>query len=137
VVDRCPGVRSNDRTEARTHGRHEDEQEGRGQGRESHVPTSTLLGDAPITWVADVATWKPSPLPDVDREFVRRVHDRCGGSLNAEVRGEEIGAELGLDYRQTAELVARLTRTGYLRDVAGHLRIKITIRSIGLVDGEE
>ena len=74
---------------------------------------------------------------DVDREFVRCVYDRCGGSLDVEVRGEEIGEELGLDERQTAELVARLTRTGFLRDVAAHFRIKITIRSIALVEREE
>ena len=73
----------------------------------------------------------------MDREFVRRVHDRCGGSLNAEVRGEEIGVEFGLDQRQTAELVARLIRTGYLRDAAGPLRLKITLRSIALVAGDE
>ncbi len=68
---------------------------------------------------------------------MRRVHDRCGGSLNTEVRGEDIGAELGLDYRQTAELVARLERTGYLRDATGRLRIKITIRSTALMAGDD
>ncbi|HEY8870304.1 MAG TPA: hypothetical protein VIM30_13065 [Candidatus Limnocylindrales bacterium] len=73
---------------------------------------------------------------DMDHEFVRRVHDRCG-NLDVEVRGEEMGHELGLDDRQTAEVVARLTRTGFLRDVAAHLRIKITIRSIALVEREE
>ena len=55
----------------------------------------------------------------------------------SEVRGEEIGQELGLDEPQTAELVARLVRTGFLRDVAAHLRIKVTIRSIALVEREE
>ncbi len=74
---------------------------------------------------------------DVDREFVCRVYDRCGGSLNVEVPGEAIGHDLGLDERQTAELVARLTRTGFLRDQAGPLRIKITIRGIALVEREE
>ena len=74
---------------------------------------------------------------DMDREFVRWVYDRCGGSLDVEVRGAEIGHELGLDERQTAEVVARLTRTGFLRDVAAHLRIEITIRSIALVKHEE
>jgi hypothetical protein len=71
---------------------------------------------------------------DIDREFVRRVYDRCGGSLDVEVRGEEIGRELGLDERQTADVVAHLVRTGFLRDVAAHLRIKTTIRSIDLVE---
>jgi predicted regulator of amino acid metabolism with ACT domain len=73
---------------------------------------------------------------DMDRDFVRRVHDQCGGSLDVEVRGEEIGHELGLDERQTADVVARLVRTGFLRDVAAHLRIKITIRGIALVERE-
>jgi hypothetical protein len=74
---------------------------------------------------------------DVDREFMRRAYDRCGGSLDVETSGEEIGRELGLDERQTAEVAARLTRTGYLRDVAAHLRIKITSRSIALVERDE
>jgi len=95
------------------------------------------MGDAPTASVANIASWKASPLPDVDREFVRRVYDRCGGSLDVEARGEEIGHELGLDERQTAEVVARLTRTGFLRDVGAHLRIKITIRSIALMEREE
>ncbi len=73
---------------------------------------------------------------DMDRAFVRQVYERSGGSLNIEVDGEDIGQELGLDERQAAEVVARLTRTGYLRDVAAHLRIKITIRSIALVERE-
>jgi hypothetical protein len=95
------------------------------------------MGDAPTASVTDVASRKASPLVDVDREFLRRVYDRCGGSLDVEVRGEEIGQELGLDEPQTAELVARLVRTGFLRDVAAHLRIKVTIRSIALVEREE
>ncbi len=74
---------------------------------------------------------------DIDGEFVRRVYEQCGGSLDVEARGEEIGHELGLDERQTAEVVARLARTGFLRDVAAHLRVKLTIRSIALVEREE
>ena len=74
---------------------------------------------------------------DVDREFVRRMYDRCGGVLDIGASGEEIGRELGLDEQQTAEVVARLTRTGYLRDVAAHLSIKITSRSIVLVERGE
>ena len=95
------------------------------------------MGHAPTGSVAGAVSPKASPLVDLDREFVRRVYDRCGGSLDVEVRGEEIGDELGLDEWQTAELVARLTRTGFLRDVAAHLVIKITIRTIALVEGEE
>ena len=74
---------------------------------------------------------------DVDREFVRGMYDRCGGSLDIGASGEEIGRELGLDERQTAEVVARLTRTGFLRDVAAHLWIKITSRGIALIEREE
>lgn len=68
---------------------------------------------------------------------MRRVHDRSGGSLNVEVRAEEIGVDLGLDQWQTAEVVARLIRTGYLRDAAGHFRLKITIRSIALIEDDD
>lgn len=75
-------------------------------------------------------------MDDVDREFVCRVYDRCGGSLDVEVRGEEVGQELGLDEGQTAEVAARLMRTGFLRDVAAHVRIKITIRAIALAERE-
>jgi hypothetical protein len=72
-------------------------------------------------------------LSSLDREFVLRACDRCGGNLDVEVRGEEIGHELGLDERQALEVVARLTRTGFLRDVGARLRIKITIRSLALL----
>ena len=65
------------------------------------------------------------------------MYNRCGGSLDIGASGEEIGRELGLDEQQTAEVVARLTRTGYLRDVAPHLWIKITSRSIVLVERGE
>jgi hypothetical protein len=74
---------------------------------------------------------------DVDREFVRGMYNRCGGSLDIGASAEEIGRELGLDEQQTAEVVARLTRTGYLRDVSAHLWIKITSRSIVLVEHGE
>lgn len=72
-------------------------------------------------------------LSSLDREFVRRACDGCGGSLDVEVGGEEIGHDLGLDEQEAVEVVARLTRTGFLRDVGAHLRIKITIRSLALV----
>jgi hypothetical protein len=75
-------------------------------------------------------------MEDLDREFIRHVYDRCGGSLDLEVYGEEVGQELGLAEAQTADVVARLMRTGFLRDVAAHLRIKITSRGIGLAMGE-
>ena len=78
-----------------------------------------------------------APSVDVDREFVRGMYNRCGGSLDIGASGEEIGRELGLDERQTAEVVARLTRTGYLREVTAHLWIKITSRSIVLVERGE
>ena len=76
-------------------------------------------------------------LSSVDREFVRRACDRSGGSLDVEVMGEEIGQELGLDERQTVEVVARLTRTGFLRDVGPRARVKITIRSLVLAGHPE
>lgn len=72
-------------------------------------------------------------MAEVDLEFVRRVYDRSGGSLDAPVEGDEIGRELGLDEASTGQIVARLVRTGYLRDVAAHFRVKVTIRTIALV----
>jgi DNA-binding IclR family transcriptional regulator len=75
-------------------------------------------------------------LSSLDRDFVRRACERSGGSLDVEVPGEEIGQELGLDERQTLEVVARLTRTGFLRDVGSHQRVKITIRSLALAARE-
>ena len=87
--------------------------------------------------VAKAASRKAAPVVDVDREFVRGMYNRCSGSLDIGASGEEVGRELGLDERQTAEVVARLTRTGYLRDVAAHLWIKITSRSIVLVERGE
>ncbi len=75
-------------------------------------------------------------LSSLDRDFVRRACERSGGSLDVEVPGEEIGQELGLDERQTVDVVARLMRTGFLRDVGAHLRVKIMIRSLVLVAHE-
>ncbi len=49
---------------------------------------------------------------------------------------EEIGQALGLDEAQTADGVARLLRTGFVRDVAAHIRIKITTRGIALARRE-
>jgi hypothetical protein len=71
-------------------------------------------------------------MEDFDRSFIRRVYDRCGGSLDIAVDGEEIGQALGLDAAQTADVVARLIRTGFVRDVAAHFRIKITARGIAV-----
>lgn len=71
-------------------------------------------------------------MEDLDRSFIRGVYDRCGGSLDRAVDGEEIGQALGLDEAQTADVVARLMRTGFVRDVAAHFRIKITTRGIAL-----
>ena len=94
------------------------------------------MGDTPPASLADASSRQALPLVDVDREFVRRVYDRCGGSLDVEVPGEEVGQRLGLDEGQTAEVIARLVRTGFLRDVAPQFRIKITIRGIALADRE-
>jgi hypothetical protein len=69
-------------------------------------------------------------MEDLDGSFIQGVYDRCGGSLDLVVDGEEVGHVLGLDDAQTAEVVARLMRTGFVRDVAAHLRIKITTRGI-------
>jgi hypothetical protein len=69
-------------------------------------------------------------MEDLDRSFICGVYDRCGGSLDAIVDGEEVGQALGLDAAQTDEVVARLMRTGFVRDVAAHIRIKITTRGI-------
>ena len=69
-------------------------------------------------------------MEDLDRWFIQGVYDGCGGSLDLVVDGEEVGHVLGLDDAQTAEVVARLMRTGFVRDVAAHLRIKITTRGI-------
>lgn len=91
----------------------------------------------PAVSVAKAASRKAAPSVDVDREFVRGMYNRCGGSLDIGASGEEIGRELGLDEQQTAEVVARLTRTGYLRDIAAHHWIKITSRSIVLVERGE
>jgi hypothetical protein len=95
------------------------------------------MGPPPAVSVVKAASRKAAPIVDVDREFVRGMYNRCGGSLDIGASAEEIGRELGLDEQQTAEVVARLTRTGYLRDVAAHLRIKITSRSIVLVERGE
>jgi hypothetical protein len=75
-------------------------------------------------------------MEDLDRSFIRGVYDRCGGSLDRAVDGEEIGQALGLDEAQTAQVVARLMRTGFVRDVAAHFRIKITTRGIALARRE-
>ena len=69
-------------------------------------------------------------MEDLDRAFISGVYDRCGGSLDLVVDGEEVGQSLGLDEAQTAEVVARLMRTGLVRDVAAQIRIKITTRGI-------
>jgi hypothetical protein len=73
------------------------------------------------------------PMENFDRAFIRGVYDRCEGSLDRAVDGEEVGQALGLDEAQTADVVARLMRTGFMRDVAPHLRIKITARGIAVV----
>jgi hypothetical protein len=69
-------------------------------------------------------------MEDLDRAFICGVCDRCSGSLDLVVDGEEAGHALGLDETETAEVVARLMRTGFVRDVAAHIRIKITTRGI-------
>ena len=46
-------------------------------------------------------------MEDLDRSFIRGVYDRCSGSLDLAVDGEEVGQTLGLDEAQTAEVVAR------------------------------
>jgi hypothetical protein len=71
-------------------------------------------------------------MEDFDRSFIRSVYDRCGGSLDRAVDGEEVGQALGLDEVQTEDVVARLMRTGFVRDVAAHFRIKITARGIAV-----
>jgi hypothetical protein len=75
-------------------------------------------------------------MEDLDRAFISGVYDRCGGSLDLVVDGEEVGHALGLDEAQTAEVVARLMRTGFVRDVASHIRIKITTRGIAVATRE-
>ena len=74
------------------------------------------------------------PMEDFDRSFIRGVYDRCEGSLDLAVDGEEIGQELGLDEAQTEDVVARLMRTGFVRDVAARFRIKITARGIAVAE---
>ncbi|MGO9179331.1 MAG: hypothetical protein ACLQBX_19945 [Candidatus Limnocylindrales bacterium] len=69
-------------------------------------------------------------MEDLDRAFICGVYDRCAGSLDLVVDGEEVGHALGLDETETAEVVARLMRTGFVRDVAAHIQIKITTRGI-------
>ena len=76
------------------------------------------------------------PMEDFDRSFLRGVYDRCDGSLDLAVDGEEVGQALGLDEAQTADVVARLMRTGFVRDVAAHFRIKITARGIAVARQE-
>lgn len=71
-------------------------------------------------------------MEDFDRSFIRGVYDRCEGSLDLAVDGEQVGQALGLDEAQTADVVARLMRTGFVRDVATHFRIKITARGIAV-----
>jgi hypothetical protein len=75
-------------------------------------------------------------MEDFDRSFILGVYDRCGGSLDRAVDGEEVGQALGLDEAQTADVVARLMRTGFMRDVAAHFRIKITARGIAVARQE-
>jgi hypothetical protein len=75
-------------------------------------------------------------MEDLDRAFICGVYDRCGGSLDLAVDGEEVGQALGLDDAQTADVVARLMRTGFVRDVAAHFRIKITTRGIAVARQE-
>ena len=75
-------------------------------------------------------------MEDFDRSFIRGVYDRCEGSLDRAVDGEEVGQALGLDEAQTADVVARLMRTGFVRDVAAHFRIKITARGIAVARQE-
>jgi hypothetical protein len=72
------------------------------------------------------------PMEDFDRSFIRSVYDWCEGSLDRAVDGEEVGQALGLDEAQTADVVARLMRTGLVRDVAARYRIKITARGIAV-----
>jgi len=69
-------------------------------------------------------------MEDLDRSFIQGVYERCSGSLDLVVDGEEVGQALRLDEAQTADVVARLMRTGFVRDVATHFRIKITTRGI-------
>jgi len=76
------------------------------------------------------------PMEDFDRSFIRGVYDRCAGSLDLAVDGEEVGQSLGLDEAQTGDVVARLMRTGFVRDVAAHFRIKITTRGIAMARQE-
>ncbi len=71
-----------------------------------------------------------------DLDFLTRVYQRCRGSLDVEVRGNEVADDLGLDSAETAAMVARLVRTGFLRDVGANFRVKITIRTISLVSAE-
>ena len=71
-------------------------------------------------------------MEDLDRAFIRGVYDRCGGSLDLAVDGHRVGQALGLDEAQTADVVARLIRTGFVRDVAAHFRIKITVRGVAV-----
>jgi hypothetical protein len=75
-------------------------------------------------------------MEDFDRTFIRSVYERCDGSLDLMVDGEEVGQALGLDEAQTADVVARLIRTGVMRDVAAHYRIKITARGIAVARQE-
>jgi len=75
-------------------------------------------------------------MEDLDRSFIQGAYDRCGGSLDLVVDGEEVGQSLRLDEAQTTEVVARLMRTGFVRDVAAHIRIKITTRGIAAATRE-
>ncbi len=72
-------------------------------------------------------------LASVDLDFLRGVYRHCGGGLDLEVHGGEVAEELGLNREETRAVVARLVRMGYLRDVGSNLRVKITIRTIGLI----
>ena len=77
-------------------------------------------------------------MEDLDRSFIRGVYDRCGGSLDRAVDGEESGQTLGLDeavHRSQTSWRA-LMRTGFVRDVAAHVRITITARGIALARRE-
>jgi len=75
-------------------------------------------------------------MKDFDRSFIRSVYDRCEGSLDLAVDCEEVGQAFGLNETQTADVVARLMRTGFVRDVAAHYRIKITARGIAVARQE-
>ncbi len=73
---------------------------------------------------------------DLDREFMQRVYARCGPSLDIEVLGDDVADELGLSDAEARDVLARLIRTGHLRESGGGSRVKITIRGIASAEHE-